>query len=417
MKTTLLCRLGSVSLSLCLVAALLAPVAPAAPPAAPKAILSRLSTRTAPYPGPMITEAELPQTQVQADAGLPAAQLALGHYYMTHYEEGYVNEQKAGDWFRRAAESGDAEGQAWYAVWIWATDRFPIQGTEKARPWARKAAEQGSTLGEYLMGMFTPIEERERAMQWYRRAAKKGFMPAQRDLAFVLLWGNYFEDKKNPEVREAHQWIARASATGDPYALMMAGGHPHRSTMNTNEHKWVHPYKKSIKFVRQALTNAKHVEWTWYGSLFNVQEGYGRCHGKGGAHYMLVTQAAVDLYNLYSPAGQPVRQPGEDPKKAQAVLKELITFFMERAKTDPVAANLALAELFRHWKTLYFHHEPCPGDYKLFAAAAARATTPGGERYDDARLRQIAQGMVDEPRFTPHERKYRYEPRDCEACD
>ncbi len=344
---------------------------------------SAAAAKKSPYPVIVVAEAELDSVRSAAEDGDAAAQVKLGHYYMTHYEEGYANEKTAGEWFHRAAEGGDAAGQAWYAVYLWAMEPGGGEARKAAAlPWAEKAAEQGNTIGEYLMGKFTPISERETAIDWFRRAAKKGFVPAQRDLAYVLLWGNHFEDLKHPEVKEAHKWIAKAARSRDCLALMMAGGHPHRSTKNTLEHQWEHPVKKSEKFVKQAIKSALAGEWKWYGAAFGAYENYGRCHGKGGFHNWMIVLACKDLYTLYDFAGR--------EKDAAKVPGQLIALLKKRAKTDPVGANLCLAELLKNWGTLYFPDEPCPEDYTIYAAKAAEAE---GTHYDDPRLKQTATGL------------------------
>ncbi len=371
MNPTLLFPLGRVALLFSLGFAVAAPSAQALaapapatcrPPAAQDAALPL-------WPIPHATAAELPGLLRRAEAGDVAAQLALGHYCMRHAEPGYANEQKAGSWFRRAAEAGAAEGQAWYAVWHWVMAETVSERRAKAGPWALRAAEQGHSLGAYLMGKLSEADD-----------------------------------------REARALIDKVARSGDPLALMMAAGHPHRSTKNTHQHRWEHPVQQSLLYSRMAMARAAELEWQWYGSLFSAYVGYGRAHGKGGAHYWALTQAYLDHRTLCSFAGL--------PQQADAVAPALVAALHQRANSEPVAANLALAELFRHWKTLYFHNLPCPGDYKEYAARAAAATTPGGELYDDARLRGIAREMVAEPRpAPPHVPRYQYTPTPCEDCE
>ncbi len=120
------------------------------------------------------TEDELTELRPAAEAGGAAAQVKPGYYYMSTCEEGYANEATAGECFRKAAEAGDAEDMAWYAIYLlMAAPNATREDAARAEPWALQAAEKGSAIGQYTMGTLSRsngIEARER---WHRMAARE----------------------------------------------------------------------------------------------------------------------------------------------------------------------------------------------------------------------------------------------------
>ncbi len=163
-------------------------------------------------PAVLVAEDELEQLRPAAEAGDAAAQVKPGHYYMSTYEEGYANEATAGEWFRKAAEAGDADGMAWYAIYLVMTAPHATrEDAARAEPWARQAAEKGSAIGQYTMGMLnstSPVEERE---LWHSMAAKQGFVPSIRALAQITFRQKQHEmnNKKNPVSRKTVKTLAR----------------------------------------------------------------------------------------------------------------------------------------------------------------------------------------------------------------
>ena len=94
-------------------------------------------------------------------------------------------------WFRKAAEQGDAEAQGTTWAALHAEGRGVPQDDGEAVQWFRKAAEQGHIRGPstslgfmHAEGRGVPQDDGE-AVQWFRKAAEQGHIEAQYNLGFM----------------------------------------------------------------------------------------------------------------------------------------------------------------------------------------------------------------------------------------
>ncbi len=338
---------------------------------------SELAQPASPPPDPLpcvhVPESELPSIRAAAEVGEAAALVKLGHYLMEHYEEGYANEQKAGECFRKAAEAGHAEGQAWYAVWLMHVALAPRDTESEAYAWAERAGDQGNALGRYIVGQLSIADLEEERVFWWRPAAEQGFVPAQRELGFLLKLSCRRNGLDRAMMDEARAWIARAASCGDCSSLMVAAGY---GSINKGE-----PLEEYISLKESAISSALAREWRWYDAAFDFDCSIRRGVAGGARWYQLI-RTHQHLARLYRLAGR--------PDEARAVPGKLITLLKAQVEQEPVAANYALAELFKNWSRLYFREDPCPEDYRPYAQKAAGAA---GNHYYDPLLRHRASEM------------------------
>ncbi len=124
-----------------------------------------------------------------AEKGDAAGEYSLGEMYLTGRG---VNSSLAEGvkWMRRAAEDGDARGQSNVAV-MYAQGQGVPKDDHEAAKWMRKAADQGLAAGQFGLGSMyahgagVPRSETE-AAKWYRKAADQGDPAAMNNLAFLL---------------------------------------------------------------------------------------------------------------------------------------------------------------------------------------------------------------------------------------
>jgi TPR repeat protein len=125
---------------------------------------------------------------------------------------------QAVEWFRKAAELGDAKGQ--YSLGVAYNEGKGVpQDYAQAAQWFRKAAEQGVAQAQnnlgflYQQGQGVP-KDLSLAAQWFRKAAEQGFPQAQKNLGFAYRDGQGV--KKDPV--QAAAWLRKAAAQGDAEA-------------------------------------------------------------------------------------------------------------------------------------------------------------------------------------------------------
>lgn len=161
-----------------------------------------------------------------AEAGEPGAQRELGDLCLEELKSGkYIGEQaaerrrSAAEWFRRAAEQGDAQAQYRFAMCCWFGYGVERSEEEHLR-WLSLAAEQGLAqaqrqLGhEYQYGMCVP-QDWTRAAEWYRRAAEQGDVGAQREMAQCCRNGEGVEQSEEAWIA----WLERAAEQKDAPAM------------------------------------------------------------------------------------------------------------------------------------------------------------------------------------------------------
>jgi TPR repeat protein len=122
------------------------------------------------------------------------------------------------EWFRKAAEQGDAKAQ--YNLGI-AYDKGQgvAQDYAKAAQWYRKAADQGLTQAQnnlgilYKQGQGVP-QDYAQAAGWFRLAAGLGFAQAQHNLGLAYRDGQGVKQDRG----QALQWLQKAAGQGDEQA-------------------------------------------------------------------------------------------------------------------------------------------------------------------------------------------------------
>lgn len=124
-----------------------------------------------------------------AEKGDAAGEYSLGEMYLTG--RGVDTDlAEAATWMRRAAEHGDARGQSNLAV-LYAQGQGVPQDDKEAAKWMRKAADQDLAAGQFGLGSMyahgtgVPQSATE-AVKWYRKAANQGDPAAMNNLAFML---------------------------------------------------------------------------------------------------------------------------------------------------------------------------------------------------------------------------------------
>ena len=141
-----------------------------------------------------------------AEKGNAEAQLELGKRY---FEGRGVspNEDEAVKWYTKAAENGNTDAQ------LALGDRYFVeQKYSAAAKWYRKAAEQRISNAQYKLGlMYSQGQGVERnyveAAEWYRKAADQGLPEAQRRLAGLFESGNGV----GQSYAEAVKWYQKAA--------------------------------------------------------------------------------------------------------------------------------------------------------------------------------------------------------------
>ena len=306
---------------------------------------------TDPLPSVEVAASEVPELTARAEAGDAKAQIRLGHYLMMHHEPGYANEKKAGEWFLKAAESGDAEGQAWYGIYV-ATIGGKSEGPSisEALEWSLKSARQGNAVGQYMAGLLTHYTNEEQQIAWYEKSARQGFAPAQRALGICMI-DNYPVGSKGKKFAEARKWLEKAAKAGDGEACLILSG----AQGGIQLESWT---KKSEKYLRTAIERAAARTWRWYDTVFDL-EYYCPRYSHGGARYFLANRAYTSLSNIYWLLHK---------EALYRKTRDGLAIWMKQcAEEGDPAANLALGLLFKYYKTLNFHHEEkAPEDYKIY---------------------------------------------------
>jgi len=133
------------------------------------------------------------------------AQCRLGDSHRCGYDPVRQDAGTAFQWYRRAAEQGNATGQMWVGVMY--NDGFGVsQDCVEGARWMRLAAEQGRSMAQFLYGSDcedgrgVPRDHAQAAV-WYRRAAEQGEVDARFALAKMYAEGRGVEQDQDEAVR------------------------------------------------------------------------------------------------------------------------------------------------------------------------------------------------------------------------
>eukprot|EP01130_Rhizamoeba_saxonica_P012448 TRINITY_DN5251_c0_g1_i2.p1 TRINITY_DN5251_c0_g1~~TRINITY_DN5251_c0_g1_i2.p1 ORF type:complete len:188 (+),score=36.66 TRINITY_DN5251_c0_g1_i2:22-585(+) len=136
-------------------------------------------------------------------------------WYSTLEQDILNDEKESIEYYRTAAEDGDAESQYQLAL-IYDKGEGVPQDKEVAKQWYLKAADQGHTESEYMVGSiylnggFDDQIDYRAAYEWFKKAAAKDHSEAQVNLGFLYLNGSGIERN----MIQAKRWIKRAMDLG-----------------------------------------------------------------------------------------------------------------------------------------------------------------------------------------------------------
>lgn len=143
----------------------------------------------------------------EAESGDRDAQLRLARLYEFGDEQTGVTRDRfrASEWYRRAADGGDAAAQFTMGARYAAGEGVELDAVE-AEAWFRRSADGGYPPAAFRMGVMTEAAgDRRRAEAWYRSAAEAGHSGAQFNLGVLLVVD---------DPAQAAEWYRRAAEQG-----------------------------------------------------------------------------------------------------------------------------------------------------------------------------------------------------------
>ncbi len=154
------------------------------------------------------------ELQPLADQGHSGAQVLLGEMYLIGMGTPQ-DDQRALEWFRKAAAQGEAIAQNNLGVMYQGGRAALPPDDRQAVEWYRKAAAQGYAPAQYNLGNMllngngVPQDDAQ-AIAWFRKAAELGYPPAQHDLGNAYLNGRGVSQDDG----QAIAWYRKAAAQG-----------------------------------------------------------------------------------------------------------------------------------------------------------------------------------------------------------
>ncbi|MBP1689257.1 MAG: Sel1 domain protein repeat-containing protein, partial [Deltaproteobacteria bacterium] len=144
-------------------------------------------------------------------SGFAAAQVCAGRLYAEGRGRALRDPHVATDWYRRAAEAGNAEGQFLLGTTI------PVR--EQREHWLRHATAQGHGPAAYAL--YVLLGQRDEHLNWLQLAVDQGHPDAQYQLARRLITGNAAA-RDIPRARTLLQTAASAGSAGAMRELALA---------------------------------------------------------------------------------------------------------------------------------------------------------------------------------------------------
>ena len=150
------------------------------------------------------------------------------------------------EWYRKAAEQGNAEGQYNLGVCYY-NGKGVTKDYAKAVEWYTKAAEQGHAWGQYNLGICYYLGEGvskdyAKAVEWWRKAAEQGHATAQNDLGDCYYSGNGV----TKDYAKAVEWWRKAAEQGN------AGGQYNLGNCYYNGEGVTKDYAKAVEWYTKA---------------------------------------------------------------------------------------------------------------------------------------------------------------------
>ena len=157
-----------------------------------------------------------------AERGNANAQCYLGYCFKdgVGVDKNYTEAVK---WFRKAAEQGNDVAQVNLGV-CYESGQGVVKDLAEAVKWYRKAAEQGNANAQYILGICYQngkgvVENSSEAVKWYLKSAEQGHAYAQCDLGYCYF--NGVGVAKN--LTEAFFWFGRSALQGYAVAQVNLG--------------------------------------------------------------------------------------------------------------------------------------------------------------------------------------------------
>ena len=159
------------------------------------------------------------QLEAAAERGDPEAEFTLGKAYDSG--KGVPRDpKKAFEYYRRAAEQGNAKAQNNLAA-LYATGSEGVEKNEaEARKWLRKAAEQGVPLAQDNLGLMLARAGDKEAIKWFEKSAEQGLLSAQLHLANLFYNGGNGVER---DYAQAARWMRQAAEQKSTWAQNILG--------------------------------------------------------------------------------------------------------------------------------------------------------------------------------------------------
>ena len=201
--------------------------------------------------------------RIAAEQGNAKAQYNLG----VMYRKGQgvpQDDSQAVNWYRKAAEQGNAMAQN-NLGYLYRNGQGVPQDDSQAANWYRKAAEQGSANAQFELGvMYSVQQDYSQAANWFRKAAEQGDANAQFNLGVMYRKGQGAPQDDS----QAVNWYRKAAEQGNAMAQNNLGylyrngqGVPQDDSQAAN---W---YRKAAE---QGSANAQFE----LGVMYSVQQDY-----------------------------------------------------------------------------------------------------------------------------------------------
>lgn len=297
-----------------------------------------------PVPTPCVSDVDDPSELRQAaDSGDVQAMIQLGNYYMSHPTAELENETTAGEYFRKAAETGDPDAKAWLVLYNCSILNGITMDVIQERMYndCIEAAQKGSLLAAYMAGVAispkTPEQWTEK-LSLLKKAAHKGFVPAMRAYGEALTKHLRKENKgllyTAPILDDAKVWLELAAKEGDltaTYALAdLESIVPHTDI------------QKAEKIYRKLLPKVLASKWRWFDGLLSrsnyvMERGY-----RGGERMRMLMDIYGNLNRAYP----------TDSHEVQTLRKELVDTLKKLASEGDVEAMAAIVNLDRRWQII-----------------------------------------------------------------
>ncbi len=164
-------------------------------------------------------EFDLNKTLAAAEKGDAEAEFMLGRAYDSGKGVA-ADAKKALEYYRRAAEQGNAKAQNNLASLYALGAGGVAQDKVEAKKWLRKAASQGAALPEDNLGIMLAQEGDKEAVEWLAKAAEQGLLSAQLHLGDLYYNGG---PAVTQDYSQAAKWLQKAADQGNARAQNVLG--------------------------------------------------------------------------------------------------------------------------------------------------------------------------------------------------